>query len=112
MSGRSVSIGTLATTTESAVYTVPARFNADIKTITLSNNNGAGQHVTIKWVNVATGVTHVLLDDKQMVAKEVFQLFDPLFLSAGDSIRVVADSSTHIRVSLRVEEIYSPVVKN
>lgn len=112
MSGRSISIGTLATTTESDLYVVPAHFNADIKTITLSNNNGAGQHITVKWVNAATGITYVLVDDKQMAASEVLQLFDPLFLSAGDKIRVVADSSIHIRVSLRVEEIYSSVVKN
>lgn len=112
MSGRSVSIGTLVTTTESDLYVVPPRFNADVKTITLSNNNSAGQHVTVKWFNAATSTTYVLVDDKQLTAHELVQLFEPLSLSAGDKIRVVGNSSTHIRVSLRVEEIYSTVMKN
>jgi len=112
MSGRSVSIGTLATTTESAMYTVPARFNADVKTITISNNNNAVQLITIKWVNASTATTFTLVENKQMAARDVIQLFDALALSAGDSIRVVADGSTQIRVSLRIEETYSPVVKN
>lgn len=111
MTTRNISISALATTTEADLYTVAPNFNADIEMITCSNNNGAGQHVTIKWVDATTSTTYILLDDVQVPADSFFQLEKPLLLNSGDKIRISSNASIHIHVAVRAKETYTPSLR-
>lgn len=104
-----LSIGALLGTSSSDIYTVPASFNSDIETITISNNNGSGVAVTLTWYDATTATTYTLVDAHQMGANDLFQLTNPLYLKAGDKISGLASSASHIRISIRAQEEYTQV---
>ena len=95
------------TTANADVYTVPARFNADINSIYIKNSSGSATTFSLDWYEAATATYHTLAETVELPANSLLQITDyPLFLIRGDKIRGLASANSAVNISISIEEYY------
>lgn len=109
MTIRNISVGASVTTTSADLYTTPSNFVADVETLHVCNKSGSAKTVTVQWFDVSAGLTHSLLNTTNIPSYDYIQLDNPLFLDAGDKIKVVSTTSGDIDVTARIKEIFTPI---
>jgi len=95
------------TTSNQDIYTVPARFNADVNSIYINNASGSTVTFSLDWYEAATTTHHTLAETVELPPNSLLQITDyPLYLIRDDKIRGLASSNSAVNISISLEEYY------
>lgn len=95
---------TLLTTTSQDVYTTPARFEADVTTIFVTNLTAASAQVTLRMYNALGATTFDLMKNVIIPANGILQISDPLYMQVNDKLQALANANDTINVTITVSE--------
>ena len=110
MTTKSRTVGKELTTTNATVYVVPARYNAEITSIVLTNMLSFPVTVSLDWYDVVSATYYTIAEKTPLMANGIVQITDGFYLQAGDSFRGLASANDAVTVTVRTEEDYSVVV--
>jgi hypothetical protein len=110
MTTKSRTVAKQLTTSNSVIYTVPARYNAEITSIIISNNTSSAVTFSLDWYDTASSTYYTVAKITPVIANGVIQITDGFYLQSGDSFRGLASTNSAITVTVRTEEDYSVVV--
>ena len=105
MATKNRSIGSELGTSSSDLYTVPAQYESNIKSIFLTNGTSSTRTVTLTWYQSSTSVTWPVTTDLEMVANGIIQITDSLYLNKGDKFSASADA-IGVNIHFNVEETF------
>jgi len=95
------------TTSNQDIYTVPARFNADVNSIYINNASSSSVTFSLDWYEAASTTFYTLAETVELPANSLLQITDyPLFLVRGDKIRGLASANSAVNISISLEEYY------
>jgi hypothetical protein len=95
------------TTSNQDIYTVPARFTADVNSIYINNASSSAVTFSLDWYEAATTTFHTLAETVELPANSLLQITDyPLFLVKDDKIRGLASANSAVHVSISIEEFF------
>jgi hypothetical protein len=95
------------TTANADIYTVPARFNADINSIYVNNESSSAVTFSLDWYDAASTTFYTLAETVELPANSLLQITDyPLFLVKNDKIRGLASANSAVNITISVEEYY------
>jgi len=110
MTTKSRTVAKQLTTSNSVIYTVPARYNTEITSIIISNNTSSNVTFSLDWYDIASSTYYVVAKTTPLLANSIIQITDGFYLQAGDSFRGLASANDAVTVTVRTEEDYSVVV--
>ncbi len=98
------SITTLLTTSYQDIYVAPARFEADVVTIFITNLTSALAQVTLRMYNADDATSFVLLSSVAVPANGILQISDTLYLLVNDKLQGLASANSTFNVTVTVNE--------
>tara|TARA_R100000458_G_C8116694_1_gene137291 strand:- start:152 stop:505 length:354 start_codon:yes stop_codon:yes gene_type:complete len=107
---RFTTIGGVAGSGASTVYTVPDNYSAIIRHLSFSNNNAAAKKVSAQYYNSATTTYYYIVQDLSVAANAVTNILDGNFitLNSGDKIIIAGETAGTINALVSLEEYYDP----
>ena len=105
MATKNRSIGSELGTSSSDLYTVPAQYESNIKSIFLTNGTSSTKTVSLSWYQADSAVSWPVTSDLEMVANGIIQITDPLYLNKGDKFTASA-SAVGVNIHFNVEETF------
>jgi len=95
------------TTSNQDVYTVPARFNADISSIIVSNTSTSSVTFSLDWYQSSSTTYFTIAETVTMVPNSILQITEyPLYLEKNDLIRGLASAGSSVTVTIAMEEYF------
>lgn len=110
MTTKSRTVAKQLTTSNSDIYTVPARYNTEITSIIISNATSSAVTFSLDWYDTATTTYYTIAETTPLLPNGIIQLTDGFYLQAGDSFRGLASANNAVTITVRTEEDYSVVV--
>ena len=97
-------------TSSNVLYTCPAKHDAEIDFLHITNGATANHNVSIQWYHAETNTYHHILNDKAIAGKDVYNIItsDRIYLHAGDKITAFDGASGALEVFLSGREFYNP----
>lgn len=91
------------------VYTCPAKFDAEIDFLHITNGDSANHNISIQWYHAESNTYHHILNDKSVSGKDVYNVItaDRIYLHAGDKITAFNGSSGNLEVFLSGKEYFN-----
>lgn len=86
------------------VYTAPARFEADVKSIIVANVGTSAATFDIKYYEKLTDTTHFIVKGVTISRGQMIQITDPLFLLVNDKLIVSASTADTVKFTVTVNE--------
>ena len=92
------------------IYTCPAKHDAEIDFLHVTNGATANHNVSIQWYHAESNTYHHILNDKAIAGKDVYNIItsDRIYLHAGDKITAFNGVSGSLEVFLSAKEFYNP----
>lgn len=103
MTTKNRSIGSEIGPVSTDLYTVPTQYEANVKSIFLTNGTSSTRTVTLTWYQSSTNVTWPVTTNLEMVANGIIQITDSLYLNKGDKFSASADA-IGVNIHFNVEE--------
>lgn len=95
------------TTANQTIYTVPARFTADVNSIIISNTSSSSVTFSLDWYQSSSTTYFTIAETVTMVPNSIIQITEyPLYLEKNDSIRGLASANSSITVTVASEEYF------
>lgn len=101
-------IGVELTTANADLYTVPANYEANIKSIYVNNASGSSATFSLDWYDSQKGTWITLAETVSMVPNSLLQITDSVWLYKADKFRGLASTNGAITVVFNVEESFVP----
>ena len=92
------------------LYTCPARSDAEVDMLFITNGGTATAKITIEFYHADDTAYHNLVNSKSISGNDTFSVLDNsiLYLHAGDKIVVHKDSGATFDVTISAKEFYNP----
>ena len=100
-------IGKVLETTNSDIYTVPARWNGTVHSLIITNTTSASKTVSLEWYDSVNSTWYYLMKDTVLGANSIMQIEEPLYLIATDQIRGLASANSSVTVTVKVLEDFA-----
>ena len=100
-------LGKVLATSNSNIYTVPARWNAAVTSIIVANTTSSSTQVSIEWYDSVNTTWYYIMKDTVLVPNSVLQIEEPLYLIATDQIRGLASVDSSVTVTFKVLEDFA-----
>ena len=101
-------VGALLTTSNADLYTVPANYETNIKSIYINNKASTDAKFSLDWYDSQNTTYHTLAEEVTVPANSLLQITDSLWLARGDKFRGLASAVDSITVTFNVEELFVP----
>ena len=111
MATKNRTLGKELLTTNSTIYTVPPRFEANIDSIIVSNASSSTITFSLDWYNSDTTTYFTIAETVKMYPNSILQLTESLILQPNDTLRGLASVANVITVSVKVKEEYLTATK-
>lgn len=111
MISKNRTIGNLLTTSNVDLYTVPDRFDSNIKAIYVNNSSSSSVTFSLDWYELKSTTYITLAEAVRMPPNSLLQITDNMYLSIGDKLRGLASASNAVTVTFNVEEIFQGTQK-
>lgn len=108
MTTKNRTVAKLLTASNVDLYTVPANFEANIKSIYVNNAASSTQTFSLDYYDVRNTTYHTLAETVSMPPNSLLQITDSLWFFKGDKLRGLASAADSITVVFNVEESYIP----
>lgn len=108
MATKSRTISLELTTSNQDIYTVPNNYEAEVKSIYISNHSASNLTFSLDWYNSATTTYYTMAETTKLLPNGLVQITESLWLQKGDKIRGLCSSSNNVTVTIQVEENYLP----
>ncbi len=108
MTTKNRTVAKLLTASNVDLYTVPANFEANIKSIYVNNAASSARTFSLDYYDSQTTTWHTLAEAVSMPANSLLQITDSLWFFKGDKFRGLASATNSITVVFNVEESYIP----
>jgi hypothetical protein len=100
-------LGKVLATSNSNIYTVPARWNAAVTSIIVANTTSSSTQVSIEWYDSFNTTWYYIMKDTVLVPNSVLQIEEPLYLIATDQIRGLASVDSSVTVTIKLFEDFA-----
>lgn len=100
-------LGKVLTTSNSDVYTVPARWNGTVHSLIITNTSASAKTVSLEWYDSVNTTWYYLMKDTLLGANSIMQIEEPLYLIATEGIRGLASANSSITVTVKVLEDFA-----
>jgi hypothetical protein len=107
MTTKNRTLGSSLTTSNQTIYTVPAQFNSEVKSILISNGSTSYVSVTLEWYSNRTSAFTNITETLVLLPNSIMQITDSLYLEHTDYIRGLASVAGVVDVSVKVSENYT-----
>ena len=111
MATKNRTLGKELLTTNSTIYTVPPRFEADIASIVVSNASSSPVTFSLDWYDSKTTTFYTIAELVSMAGNSIIQLTDGFILQPNDTLRGLASVASVITVSVKVKEEFMTATK-
>lgn len=101
-------VAKLLTASNVDLYTVPANFEANIKSIYVNNASSSTQTFSLDYYDVQNTTYHTLAETVSMPPNSLLQITESLWFFKGDKFRGLASATDSITVVFNVEETFIP----
>ena len=101
-------VGALLTTSNADLYTVPANYETDIKSIYINNKASTDAKFSLDWYDSQNTTYHTLAEEVTVPANSLLQITDSLWFYKGDKFRGLASAADSVTVTFNVEELFVP----
>ncbi len=108
MISKNRTVSKLLTTSNVDLYTVPASYEANIKSIYVNNKSGSAATFSLDHYDSQTATWHTLADAVSMPNNSLLQITDSLWFYKADKFRGLASVTDAITVTFNIEEFYMP----
>lgn len=99
-------IGKELLVTNTDIYTVPPRFEANVESIIVSNMSSGIVRFSLDWYDSKATTYFTIAEQVIMYPNSVLQLTDAFILEPGNVLRGLATTSNVITVFVKVREEY------
>jgi hypothetical protein len=107
MDTKNRTISTVLSTVNQDIYVVPARWNAEVFSIFITNTTNSPKKISMEWYDSLNGVWSYLMKDMPLVPNGIIQIEESIYLVATDKIRGLADVNSSITVTFKVLEDFA-----
>ena len=101
-------IAKLLTTSNVDLYTVPANFEANMKSIYINNASSSAATFSLDYYDAQNTTYHTLAETVSMPPNSMLQITESLWFYKGDKFRGLASATDSITVVFNVEENFIP----
>lgn len=101
-------VGALLTTSNADLYTVPANYETNIKSIYINNKASTDAKFSLDWYDSQNTTYHTLAEEVTVPANSLLQITDSLWFYKGDKFRGLCNNADSITVVFNVEETFIP----
>jgi len=101
-------VGALLTTSNADLYTVPANYETNIKSIYINNKASTDAKFSFDWYDSQNTTYHTLDEEVTVPANSLLQITDSLWFYKGDKFRGLASAADSVTVTFNVEELFVP----
>lgn len=108
MATKNRTYGLLLTTSNQDIYTVPANYEAYVKSIVISNKSSSPVKLNLDWYDSKSTTYHVIAKDVSILGNSFLQLTDSFWLYKEDKFRGLASANDGLTISVFVEETFVP----
>ena len=107
METKNRTLSKVLSTSNQDVYVAPARWNADVYSLIITNTSNATKLITLEWYDSLSAAWYYLMKDTPLIANGIVQIEEPLYLAATDKIRGLANANSTVVVTLRLREDFA-----
>ena len=108
MISKNRTISKLLTTSNVDLYTVPANYEANIKSIYVNNKSASSATFSLDYYDSQNAEWNTLAETVSMPANSLLQITDSLWFYKADKFRGLASTIDAITVTFNIEEFYIP----
>ena len=101
-------VGVELTTSNQDLYTVPANFETNIKSIYVNNASSSSVTFSLDWYDSQNATYYTLAEEVTVPANSLLQITDSLWFYKGDKFRGLCNNADSITVVFNVEETFIP----
>jgi hypothetical protein len=111
MATKNRTLGKELLTSNSTIYTVPPRFEANVESIIVSNSSSSTITFSLDWYNSDTTTYFTIAETVKLYPNSILQLTEVLNLQPNDTLRGLASVDNVITVSVKVKEEFLTATK-
>jgi len=108
MTTKNRTVAKLLTASNVDLYTVPANFEANIKSIYVNNASSSARTFSLDYYDAQNTTYHTLAETVSMPPNSMLQITKSLWFYKGDKFRGLASATDSITVVFNVEETFIP----
>lgn len=91
------------------IYTVPANYEANIVSIVISNAVSAERKFSLDWYSAELATWYTLAESTPIVGNGIVQFENTLWLRKGDKLRGLANVTSNVTITIKVQEYFIPL---
>lgn len=111
MTTKNRTVGVELTTSNADLYTVPANYEANIKSIYVNNASSSIVTFSLDWYDSQNTTYYTLAETVELPANSLLQITESLWLYKADKFRGLASANSAVTVVFNIEETYIPTRK-
>ena len=108
MASKSRTVSLELTTSNQDIYTVPNNYEAEIKSIYISNHSASELTFSLDWYDSVNTTYYTMAENTKLLANGLIQITESLWLQKNDKLRGLCSSNNNVTVTIQVEENYIP----
>ena len=101
-------VGVELTTSNQDLYTVPANFETNIKSIYVNNASSSSVAFSLDWYDSQSATYYTLAETVTLVPNSLLQITEAMWLYKADKFRGLASANSAVTVVFNVEETFVP----
>jgi len=106
MTTKNRTVGKELTTSNVDLYTVPAQWEANIKSIYINNASNSTVTFSLDWYNSQDTTYYTLAETVELTPNSLLQITDSIYLYKADKFRGLASANSAVTVVFNVEETF------
>ena len=106
MTTKNRTIGKELTTSNQDLYTVPAQWEANIKSIYVNNTSGSAVTFSLDWYDSQNTTYYIMAETVSLPPNSLLQITDSMYLYKADKFRGLASANSAVTVIFNVEETF------
>lgn len=106
MTTKNRTIGKELTTSNQDLYTVPAQWEANIKSIYVNNASGSAVTFSLDWYDSQNTTYYTMAETVSLPPNSLLQITDSMYLYKADKFRGLASANSAVTVIFNVEETF------
>jgi len=106
MTTKNRTIGKELTTSNQDLYTVPAQWEANIKSIYINNASGSAVTFSLDWYDSQNTTYYTMAETVSLPPNSLLQITDSMYLYKADKFRGLASANSAVTVIFNVEETF------
>jgi len=101
-------VGVELTTANQDLYTVPANYETNIKSIYVNNASSSSVTFSLDWYDSQNTAYYTMAETVNLVPNSLLQITESMWLYKADKFRGLASANSAVTIIFNVEESYIP----